>query len=236
MSKTRQEEQHAAVREEIKKFARLIMEKEGTANVSIRGIGRQMKLTAPALYHYYPNRDALVTDLIFDAYNALADALEHARDLSSNLPLAEQLLNVLMAYRAWALQHPVDFELIYGNPIPGYGAPQEVTGPAANRTFIIIAGLVTRAMESSDFTPRPEYSRIPEEMGDSIRKLAGEMAAGGVALPELALYLTAVGWPRIHGIIMLELFNHIQPVIGGVDNFYRVQVEDMIRAMGLKEY
>jgi hypothetical protein len=31
------------------------------------------------------------------------------------------------------------------------------------------------------------------------------------------VYLTLVGWSRIHGIIMLELFYHIQPVAGNVE-------------------
>jgi len=42
-----------------------------------------------------------------------------------------------------------------------------------------------------------------------------------------------VGWTRMHGIIMLELFNHIQPVVGDVAAFYRIQMEDLFRATDL---
>jgi AcrR family transcriptional regulator len=236
MSKTRRESQHAAIRAEIKKYARLSMQQEGAAGLSIRGIGRQMELTAPAFYHYYPNRDALLTDLITDAFNALADTLEQVRTQSAAQPPAAQLLQVLLAYRAWAMAHPVDFGLIYGTPVPGYDAPQDVTVPAATRTFIIIASLIAMAIAAPGVSPQPEYSRIPEKMELSMENLSGQMAAFGIHLPRLALYLTTVGWPRIHGIIILELFNHIQPVVGDVDIFYRIQVEDMLRAMGLKEF
>lgn len=51
-------------------------------------------------------------------------------------------------------------------------------------------------------------------------------------IPPLPLYLTIVGWSRIHGIIMLELFNHLQPVVGDVSAFYRAEVENLLKALG----
>jgi AcrR family transcriptional regulator len=233
MSKARREEQHASIREEIKGAARRLMAREGTAGISIRGIGREMDLTAPALYHYYPSRDALITDLILDGFNALAQCLEDSRDAAGSLPAAEQLMGVLLAYRSWALGHPIDFQLIYGNPIPGYQAPEEVTVPAATRSFVVIGELITRAMESGPFTPRPEYATIPADFEGILQAQAEQLSAPGLRLLPLALYLTAVGWPRIHGIIMLELFNHIQPVVGDADAFYRIQLLDMMGSMGV---
>jgi AcrR family transcriptional regulator len=234
MSKVRREEQHASIREEIKNAARRLMEQEGTAGISIRGIGRAMDLTAPALYHYYASRDALITDLIVDAFNALADELEKRRELAGVLPVQDQLMEVLLAYREWALAHPVDFQLIYGNPIPGYHAPEDVTVPAANRGLLVIAGLISRSLETGRSTPHSEYSVIPPEMSGLMTELARQLYTPEQRLLPLGLYLTSVGWPRIHGIIMLELFNHIQPVVGDVDAFYRIQLEEMVEAMGLK--
>jgi AcrR family transcriptional regulator len=233
MSKARREEQHASIREEIKGAARRLMEREGTAGISIRGIGRELDLTAPALYHYYPSREALITDLIVDAFNALAQSLEDNRGSAGGQPAAAQLLRVLLAYRAWALAHPLDFELIYGNPIPGYRAPEEITVPAATRSFVVIGALITRALEGSTLTPRLEYAAIPPEFEAVMQAQADQLSGPGLRLLPLALYLTAVGWPRIHGIIMLELFNHIQPVVGDANAFYRIQIEDMMRSMGI---
>lgn len=233
MSRIRSAALKAATCEEIKMTARLIMGREGTANISMRAIGRSMQITAPALYHYYPSREALITDLILDAFTALGDALELARDNIADQSPVEQLMTVLLAYRRWVLVHPIDFQLIYGNPIPGYQAPAEMTVPAATRSFIIIAGLIARAISASPHIPQPEYSRVPEKLVPYIQELASQIAGTGVCFPELALYLTLVGWPRIHGIIMLELFHHIQPVAGDVDLFYQIQLEDMLRSMGL---
>jgi AcrR family transcriptional regulator len=233
MSKVRREEQHAAIRAEIKNAARRLMEKEGTAGISIRAIGREMDMTAPALYHYYPSRDALITDLILDAFGALADRLEQTRQNSLDLRPVEQLREVLLVYRQWAMAYPVDFQLIYGNPIPSYQAPEESTGPAATRSFIIIAGLIAQVMQAPGFSPQPEYSRIPAELEPYFQELNRQVQEMGAHLPLLALYLTTVGWPLIHGIIMLELFNHLQPVVGDVDAFYRSEVENLLHRMGM---
>jgi len=233
MSRARREEQHASIREEIKGAARRLMEQEGTAGISIRGIGRAMDLTAPALYHYYANRDALITDLIVDAFNALAEELERTRDDARGLAVQAQLMQVLLAYREWARKYPIDFQLIYGNPIPGYQAPEEITVPPANRGFLLIAGLISRCLESGSASPRPEYAAVPPKIEPVMDEMARQFSGPEQRFLPLALYLTTVGWPRIHGIIMLELFNHIQPVVGDVDLFYRIQLEDMARSMGL---
>jgi hypothetical protein len=39
-------------------------------------------------------------------------------------------------------------------------------------------------------------------------------------LPLPALYLAATTWVKLHGHAMLELFNLIQPVITGTDEFF----------------
>jgi|SRR5271157_48216 len=235
MSKVRREEQHTAIRAEIKSTARRLMEKDGTAGISIRAIGREMDMTAPALYHYYAGRAALITDLILDAFGALADHLEQTRQDCRELPVDEQLRQVLLAYRTWALAYPVDFQLIYGNPIPGYVAPEESTTLSANRSIIIIAGLIAQSMESPDFSPQAEYSRVPPELEPYFQELGRQLEGVGVRLPLLALYLTTAGWPLIHGLIMLELFNHLQPVVGDVDAFYCSEVENLLRRIGIKE-
>jgi len=50
----------------------------------------------------------------------------------------------------------------------------------------------------------------------------------------LALYLAVVGWPVIHGLIMLEMFDHLPPVVGDPAVFYQAQVRDLFQRIGLK--
>ena len=75
---TRRERVRQATVMEIKAVARAQMAAEGTAGVTLRAIAREMGMTAPALYRYFGSRDELVTALVTDAYDALADAMEVA--------------------------------------------------------------------------------------------------------------------------------------------------------------
>ena len=90
-------------------MARQQMAEEGTAALSLRSIARRMGVTAPALYRYYADRDALITALITDAYNDLANTLEAARDAAPAGDYAQRIYDAALAYRRWALDHPTDY-------------------------------------------------------------------------------------------------------------------------------
>ncbi|MBE3558215.1 MAG: TetR/AcrR family transcriptional regulator [Ktedonobacteraceae bacterium] len=226
MAQTRRERQHATIREEIKETARRLMAERGTEGITTRLIAREMGLTASALYHYFASRDELITALIVDAFNALANTLQETREQAKDEPAEEQLIKVLLAYRHWALAHPTDFQLIYGNPIPGYEAPRELTVPAAERGVRIIGPLVAQLLGKNADTLSPARYSIPPAIE---AKLEESIAREKYDLSPLSLYLTIVGWSRIHGIIMLELFHHLQPVIGNVDAYYRSEVKNLLK-------
>jgi hypothetical protein len=130
----------------------------------------------------------------------------------------------LLAYRQWALEHRVDFELIFGNPIPGYHAPAELTLPAARRNMETFVGITSRALHTGTAHPRPEFSDVPPALH----------ATFGQRSPHLtALYIAMHGWARIHGLIMLELFEHSTPVVGDAETFYHHEIEMLLRDAGL---
>ena len=56
------------LQEAIKETAWKQIAKFGAPTLSLRAIARELKITAPAIYNYFPNRDALVTALIVDAF------------------------------------------------------------------------------------------------------------------------------------------------------------------------
>src|SRR5262249_49131651 len=120
MTEGRRQRQRLATIEEIKQIARQHMRDQGAAAVSLRSIAKYLAVTHPALYRYFDRRDDLITALILDAYHALAEALATARDTAPADDSAARLLAACLEYRDWALAHPVDYALIFGNPIPGY--------------------------------------------------------------------------------------------------------------------
>lgn len=227
---TRREKLHDQTREEIKRIARAQMAAEGTAAISLRGIAREMELTAPALYRYFPTRDDLITALIVDAFNGLADAMQAGDSEAPHEAYGARLFHVLLNYRDWALRHATDFQLIYGNPIPGYHAPGEVTVPAAARGFFVVLGPLGDAERAGVLRLPPTIPSIPPTIQAFLQ---AETVERGYSASAQALYLAAVGWSRIHGILMLELFEHLPPVVGDVDAFYRAEITALIESFGL---
>jgi AcrR family transcriptional regulator len=214
---------------EIKTTARQQMAQHGTAGLSLRGIARTMGITAPAIYNYFPRLDDLITALIVDSFTDLADAMDTAGVAASAEPVA-QIRSTVLAYRQWAVNHPLDFQLIYGNPIPGYVAPFEVTAPLARRPFLPLFGYFWQAYQSGQLTLPAEYSAVPPQVADHIKAWREHI---GVAMPESLFCAVLTGWSRIHGLVMLELTHHIQPMIGYAAEFYEYEVDAFLQQLGM---
>jgi AcrR family transcriptional regulator len=228
---TRRERLRNATTAEIKEIARRRMAEQGTAAISLRAIAREMGMSAPGLYRYFASRDDLITALILDDYNALADAIESARDALASEAYADRLYAAFIAYRDWALAHPVNYQLILGNPIPGYHAPIEATLPAARRTMKIFVGLLEGAWLAGQAQLPPQYAELPPELAG---RLVGWSEYDGYHVPPGALALTLATWGKIHGLISLELFGHVGPIIGDAGQMYRFEVRIALEGLGLQ--
>jgi AcrR family transcriptional regulator len=96
----RRERLRREMTDEIIGAARLLLEKDGASAISLRAIARQVGVTAPAIYRYYPSLDALMTALRESVISELCAALESARCQSGGMAIQ---------FRGWALDHPASF-------------------------------------------------------------------------------------------------------------------------------
>jgi len=229
MVRTRKEQVYQQMAAEIKAAARLEIQERGTAGISLRALARRLNITAPAVYNYFPSLDDLLTALLVDAFNALADAMQAAGEaLPSGTPVLQRARAAILEYRGWAVRHPEEFQLIYGNPIPGYAAPAELTRPLAARPFAILLSYFGAAIERGEALLPPGYRQAPTAL---LPYLEGLRAASGFTEPAELLYYLTAGWARVHGMVMLELFQHTQGVIGQPEVFYQQEVDLIIRSM-----
>jgi AcrR family transcriptional regulator len=90
--------------DEIIGTARLLLEKDGPSAISVRAIARQVGVTAPAIYRYYPSLDALMSALGESVISELCATVESARDQSGGA----------LQFRGWALDHPASFRFALG--------------------------------------------------------------------------------------------------------------------------
>lgn len=217
---------------EIKEHARAQMRASGTAGLSLGAIARAMEMTPPALYRYYAGRDDLITALIVDAYRDLAASLRAVVDDCAANDYAGRLRAAMEQYRRWALARPIDFELIFGNPIPGYSAPEAGTLTAARSVFLPFLETLQAARAAGLLQPLPARARVPPAIA---RHLANDAYYSQAPFDALVIYHGVIGWTRIHGAIVLELFKHIPPVLGDCEAFYQGEIAAILRDAGLME-
>ena len=225
MALSRREKRHEQTRQEIKQIARQQMAQQGTAALSLRGIAAAMGMSAPSLYNYYSSRDDLVTDLLVESYTHQAEALEEAGASCATQEAIPCLLSTVLAYRQWAVEHPTEFALIAGNPIPGYVAPVEQTLPLGRRSTKVFLDLLQRTWDEHLLHPQPGVPELAEAtFNDEFMAWCHE---NGYALPVINRFLELYAF--IQGTIALEVFGHLPFFLNTPVAFYRSAVLAMIR-------
>ncbi len=229
-TQSRRERQRQATRGEILDVARRQIAEMGAAALSLRAIARAMGLTAPAIYRYFGSRDELVTALIVDSYTSLAEALEGVRIAQDGREYAGRLLELMLAYRAWALAHPQDYALIFGTPIPGYAPPAGATEEAGSRALRVLVAEITAAIAVGALRPPLVYAAPEPELA---QQLAAWRERFGVSVPAVALQLGLVCWARAHGLTSLELYGQVGRLLGDGAALYRAEALVLLGQLGL---
>lgn len=174
----------------------------GAPALSVREIARGLGVASSAIYRHVANRDDLLTLLIVDAYDDLAQSALSAVDQDASA--ARQLAVIATGMRSWAIANQARWALAYGSPVPGYSAPAEQTnGPG---TLVMAAFLRTLS--------RGEFA-CPAGIPRASSALRNELAAGAAELgieadPELGV--AALGaWTSLIGLISAEVFQQLGP-------------------------
>lgn len=229
MKSERRNRLHEATREEIREVAWQQVTRDGPAALSLRAIARQLDLTSPALYHYYPNRNALVNDLVEEAFNMLASAVEQRRDALPPDEHAKRFLAIGAAYSEWAHTHPQRYALIFGPPIPNYQPTMESILPAANRALGALVNVIGEAWQAG-------MIRLPfyyQELTPLLRtQLEDWRQKSGLVYPVQVLYLAIAAWCRIHGIVSLELRQQFPPM-ADPEEFFRLEAVALLEQIGM---
>jgi AcrR family transcriptional regulator len=200
----------------------------GAAALSLRAIARQLGVTAPAIYNYYPNRDALVTALIVEAFTSLGDSQKDTLASLATSPPAQRLAALGLAYRDWALALEQRHQLIFGTPIPGYTAPEDATLPAAAWALLPLMQTLQALYEAGQL----RLERLPP-LTPALQAMLADWQAfvrqAGVEAHSEALYLAYVIWSRVHGLVSLEIDHQAPSFITDPGEIFRREIESILR-------
>jgi len=201
---------------EIKQEARRQLAAEGASGLSLRAVTRALGMASSAIYRYFPSRDDLLTALIVDAYDAIGAAAEAADARNARHDYGGRWRAVGLAIRSWALDHPHEYALVYGSPVPGYRAPEDTIGPASRVTFVL-ATLVDEAALAGELAP-PDFGPALPPLDVGV--LAESRRLADLAFPHApdeVVVRAVIAWTQLFGMISFELFGHFHSVIDVVE-------------------
>ena len=174
---TRRAQLRTSLERDLKATALGHLRDHGAGELSLRAVARDVGLSPAGVYRYFASREELLTALISDGYDDLADHLAAALDAEGQTTPRARMAAAGRAYRAWALEHPHEFALLYGTPIPGYAAPEGGTTVAANRRVgqQLLTPLVEAFAAGTLRIPDPYTAdlQMGPALGDDIAALAG---------------------------------------------------------------
>lgn len=232
---TRRQRLHDATVAEIKAVARDLMAREGTSSLNLRAIAREMGMTPSALYRYFPSRDAILTALIKDAYDSVGESVERAVAEHPDDGTATGMLAAVHAFRRWALEHPQEYGLIYGTPVPGYEAPEEETVEAAMRTNFAMLGQLIACVEAGHIRLPPPGS-IPESVLCLLDGMAEDDHKAHLALPREVWAVAMQFWVVLLGAINAEVFGHLPlPLRAGAGDFFDHTMRRALAVIGVDQ-
>jgi AcrR family transcriptional regulator len=210
--------------EQIKETAWKQIAESGAPALSLRAIARELKISAPAIYNYFPDRDALVTALIIDAYISFGDSQIEARDAVPESDLHGRMHAIGMAYRSWALTHPQRYQLIFGTPLPGYEAPMMEVLPSAARSLSALVSVVEQLRVSGKLN----VISFPEVQEKYKHEFETWKTFGGNA-DILSLSVAMIIWSRVHGIVSLEIAGDLPPFGASGNDLYVYEMDSIAR-------
>jgi AcrR family transcriptional regulator len=216
----RRARRRAWTREEIKASALRQLAEHGVEGLSLNAIAKELGMTGPALYRYVTSRDELLADLVVDAWEELADALEHAAEARADVSAAERLGAIGLAYREWGTAQPHRYRLAIQTRLgSGELAPDRVI-PAAQRAMTVILD----AVEALPKGRRPKLE-LPAELRAELETWTERV--GGHPRPPGVLLRGVLFWSRLHGLISLELDHHLASMQLAPELLYRAELAEL---------
>jgi hypothetical protein len=92
--------------------------------------------------------------------------------------------------------------LIYGTPVPAFKPDWGLLLPAAKRGLEVFLDLIQEAIEAGEIHVPAGMPEPPAAVRAQFERVIAER---GYRASRQALYLSIVGWARLHGLVSLEL-------------------------------
>lgn len=220
---TPREMAHAETLDRILGLGRRQLAEVGPQNLSLRAIARELGVSSSAVYRYVASRDELLTRLISTAYASLGEAVEQAEGRRRRSDHRGRWRSACAAVRAWSADHPHEWALVYGSPVPDYAAPAETVEPASRVAAILLAIAADAGARATGDEPT----------GALRDQLVATAAGFGVELDPVTTAAVVDAWTHLFGVVSLERFGHLVGTVDPPEAYFTRLVDDLATRVGI---
>lgn len=168
-----------------------VLSERGPAAFTVRSVADAAGCSTTGVYTWFGNKAGLADAIFVDGFDRFDQAIFDAypdREF-------EDPVGALEACRWWALEHPIQYVVMFGRAIPDH-EPSIAARDRALESFGFVELCLAAYLESVGATPA----------GRSLRELATEL------------------WATMHGLVMLELTNMLPPAESQPPDLFRTAV------------
>jgi AcrR family transcriptional regulator len=207
---SRRDRLRESTKAEILGTARALLVSDGLPGVTLRAISREIGMTAPALYRYYPSLDSLLEQLCVSLFDECTGYITAAS--ATGAGIGDRLRAASRGFRDWSREHPAEFTVMFSSPadaVGGLPVAHDVDAPiyaAAMRFCAVYLRLFEELWAAAPF-PVPADDEMPPHLRD---QLATFRAQAGTPLPVGGLQVYLSCWIRLYGMVALEIFGHLR--------------------------
>lgn len=250
----RQDRARMVTREQIAAIARRLLVEHGPDAVSLRGIAREIGMTAPGLYRYYGSREELLRHVIAQILQGLANdirlaiseadarysfgQLTGAGVVPESLPKLAQQARVMVKlttgcreFRQWARRHKDEFALLFGAPLPQAGdAGSEIVKDSVlefARTFYSIFVELWDVLP----IPVPDPAELRPGYGAQFAWFRDQLPRGA---PDGMIVVFLRCWALLYGAVSIEVFGYVAVAFDDPDQMFELILGDLARMVGLE--
>lgn len=137
---------HGNLREILIAEGAKLIEEKGVSGLTLRDIGDRASVSRTAPYRHFADKAELLDAISEAGFTEFADALEAARDSNSKERFGVRLHAMGVAYLRFAEERRAYYQVMFGERCkPG--------GPAAQRAFGMLEGMIRSGQASGDVRP-----------------------------------------------------------------------------------
>jgi AcrR family transcriptional regulator len=231
-----------------------LLVERGPDAVSLRGIAREMGMTAPGLYRYFASREEVLRHVMAQTLRGLADDIRRAIDeadapyapahaqgaaapprdaaeAGQRARLTVKLTTACQEFRRWARCHKDEFALLFSAPLPGAGdAGSEIVQHSLLEFAGTFYAMFIELWDTLPF-PLPYPAEVLPGPGAQFEWFRDQLPRSA---PDNAIVVFMRCWALLYGAVSAEIFGHTMVAFDDPDQMFEFVLGDLARLVGLE--